>query len=613
MLNLVTQQRENRGWGSPYILGLIMAMFLCAPVQAGPVELPDSARPGAVRPEQEKPGKMPQASTTEVLEVPAFIDRPLSVEECPCVIVKEFRLLNAEDMPEYGITLADIQKILDEKQKQQPEQGYSMGQMQEVANSVRAYYRDKGLILSQVVVPVQTVQGGVVDLELFIGRLGRVLVEGNKMYSSEVLARPFRDLIGKPINKADIEAALLRLTDYAGLTIFGVFQPGQAVGMADIVLKTQKEKRFDVALRIDNQGTSETGENRLRTVIDWNNPTGGADKLSATIQQTYTPKNNDYNSLEYKHFLGDSSYSISAFINNNAFDVGGEFKSSQIHSESEQKSLTLEKSFRRSRVENIAAKLTYKKEHSYTRTAGIQTNEDNLSVFQLGLNYDSVDQLNPFHAAEGGGGINFATVELSRGVNNLWGAMGSSAESNLLDVSQQPSRGGRGDKLAEGEFTKFFGTITRLQTVRKNISLLLRADLQWSSDLLVPLEQYSVGGPDNVRAFPPAQILWDRAIMYSFEFLFNAPFIADKIAFQNRTWGEILQLGVFYDAATGRVNSPTDADRDGYDTLKGAGISLRFNLPGSIESRVFSAWEIGGDTIANDRRPNIWGDFTYSF
>jgi len=51
----------------------------------------------------------------------------------------------------------------------------------------------------------------------------------------------------------------------------------------------------------------------------------------------------------------------------------------------------------------------------------------------------------------------------------------------------------------------------------------------------------------------------------------------------------------------------------GYDGLKGAGLGLRFNLPGTIESRVFWAWEMGGDTTGNDKRPQIWGDFTYSF
>jgi Hemolysin activation/secretion protein len=593
-----------------------MCLSFAGIANAGPVVLPDSARPGAVRPEQEEYAKVPKPPPADVIEVPPVIDRPFDIEECPCVLVREFRLLNAEDMPDFNVSIAEIQKILEDKIKEQPEQGYSIGKLTEVANAVRTYYREKGLILSQVVVPVQTVQNGVVDLELYVGKLGRVLAEGNKIFSKEVLEKPFADLIGKPINKAEVEAALLRLTDYAGLTIFGVFQPGQLIGTADIVLKVQKEKRFDVAMRVDNHGTDETGKNRFRTVIEWNNPTGG-DVLTATIQQAYSPKNNNYNSLDYTRFLGDSTYSINAFVNNNAFDVGGEFEDLQIHSESEQKGISLEKSFIRSRTENISTRFGFTKKKSYTRTGVTQTNVDRLSVFMLGLDYDSVDQFNLFRAKEGGGGINFGRLELSKGVEDLLGSMGSSAESNLLDPAFQPSRGGRGDRLAEGEFFKVFGTYTRLQTVRKNINLLFRADLQWSPDLLVPLEQYSVGGPDNVRAFPVAQILWDRAFFYSIEFLFNAPFIADKIAFQNRTWGEVLQLGIFYDSAAGRVNSPTPEDRDGYDALNGAGVGLRFNVPGTIESRLFWAWEIGGDTIGtdddNDDRPNIWGDFTYSF
>jgi hemolysin activation/secretion protein len=129
----------------------------------------------------------------------------------------------------------------------------------------------------------------------------------------------------------------------------------------------------------------------------------------------------------------------------------------------------------------------------------------------------------------------------------------------------------------------------------------------------VPLEQYSVGGPENVRAFPVAQTLWDRAFFYSFELLFNAPFIADQPAFENRTWGELLQFSMFYDFAVGRLNEPLVSDVRGYENFRGAGLGLRFNLPGTIESRVFWAWELGGQDIGNDKKPQFWGDFTYSF
>jgi len=595
------------------IISGVMGVLVAGSAFAGPIELPDSARPGAVRPEQEEAPALPKAPPSTVMEVPAVIDRPFDIDECPCTVVTQFRLLNAVDMPEYEVSLAEVQAILDESIQQQAAEGYSIGQLQEVANVVRKYYREKGLILTQIVIPVQTVQGGLVDMELYVGRLGRVLTESNKIYSSEVLEMAFGNLIGQPIHKGDVEAALLRLTDFPGLTVFGVFQPGQLVGTADLVLKVQKEARFDVAMRVDNHGTPETGQYRFRTVIDWNNPTDGADKLTLSIQQSYHPKNNVFQALDYKRFLADGSYAMNFFYNTNPFDVGGEFAASNIHAETENTGLWFEKSFIRSRLKNFSARLGFTKKKSFTTTSGAPTNEDRLSVFLFGIDYDSVDTLNLFDYEHGGGGINFATLEISQGLNNFFHSMGSSDDALNKSAGDRPSRRGGSGDFAEGEFTKLFGTFTRLQTVQKNVSLLFRSEFQWSNDLLVPMEQYSVGGPDSVRAFPVAQVLWDKAFFYSFEFLINAPFIADQNAFENRTWGELLQLGIFYDYAIGKVNDPTAIDQDGYQGMKGAGVGMRFNLPGTIESRVFWAWEIGGEAIGNEKRPQFWGDFTYSF
>ena len=613
----------DRGKGeslSAYFITLVMGLLAPGILHAGPVGLPDSARPGAVRPEQEDKAVVPRQPPATVMDVPPVIDRPFDVDECPCTVVSKFRLLNAEDMPEYGVKLAEVQVILDESIQEQADEGFSIGQLQDVANQVRNYYRQKGLILAQVVVPVQTVENGVVDLELYVGKLGRVLAEGNAMYSKDKLEQVFHDLIGKPIYKSDVEAALLRLTDFPGLTVFGVFQPGQLVGTADILLKVQEEKRFDVAFRVDNHGTRETGQNRFRTVIDWNNVTSGADRLTLSVQQTYHPKNNAYKAFDYERYMGDGSYLAKVFFNTNEFDVGGAFKASEIHSTTKNKGISLDKSFIRSRVLNLSAGLGFTNKKSYTRTKGTQTNVDRLSVFDLSMDYDSVDTFNPFsflgNKDQGsiGGGINFASLEVSRGVENLFGSMGSPAEMAQRPSALQASRqSGVTGLPAPGKFTKLFASFTRLQTITSGASLLFRSEWQWSDDVLVPIEQYSVGGPDNVRAFPVAQVLWDKAFFASFEFLFNAPFFADKPAFENRTWGELLQLGVFYDMAVGKVNEPSASDESGYRSHDGVGVGLRFNLPGTIESRIFSAWEIGNNTLGNNRRPQIWGDLTYSF
>ena len=242
-------------------------------------------------------------------EVPALIDRPLDIEEGPYIVVKEFNMIDAEDYPEHEVSVSEIKStILDDLLKKQLERGFSIGELQEVADEVTRYYRTKGLILSTAVVPIQTITDGVVDIQVFIGRLGRVVAEGNKKYDLEILEKPFSKLIGQPVTQHEIEEALLVLTDFAGLSVFGVFRPGIKVGEADIVLKVQQEKSYDVDYRIDTHGLKETGLNRFRTIVHWNNPTGGADRITVTLQQTYNPKMNNFWSIDYKKIATFNHY-----------------------------------------------------------------------------------------------------------------------------------------------------------------------------------------------------------------------------------------------------------------------------------------------------------------
>lgn len=208
------------------VLGALLLTFASSPVLAGPIGLPDSARPGAVRPEEVGKQIIPRSADTKVLEVPAVIDRPFEIDEGPKVAVSQYRLLGAKDMPRFGVKVSELEAIPAEVVASRPE-GFTIGQMEESKDLITQYYREKGLILAQAVLPVQTVSGGIVDLQVYEGRLGRVLAEGNDSYSANMLAAPFKHLIGKPVTKDEIEAAVLGLTDFPGLSVFGVFQPGQ--------------------------------------------------------------------------------------------------------------------------------------------------------------------------------------------------------------------------------------------------------------------------------------------------------------------------------------------------------------------------------------------------
>ena len=564
-------------------------------------------------------------------EVPALIDRPLAIEEGPYIVVKEFNMIDAEDYPEHKVSVSEIKStILDDLLKKQPERGFSVGELQEVADEVTRYYRTKGLILSTAVVPVQTITDGVVNIQVFIGRLGRVVAEGNKKYDLETLKKPFSKLIGQPVTQHEIEEALLVLTDFAGLSVFGVFRPGIKVGEADIVLKVQQEKSYDVDYRIDTHGLKETGLNRFRTIVHWNNPTGGADKITVTVQQTYNPKMNNFWAIDYKVYLG-RGYTFGTGIFRNFFRIGGDLAANKIAAETINRSFYLEKSFTRGRQRNFSSRLTLTQKKSRTQTQAIQTNIDRLTVLALAMNYDSVDSIHPLRpiyralfkdTPEGyGGGLNFLNVTWSRGFNNVLGAMGSSGDQFAVGTVAANRSGRRGNsavEVAEGQFEKVTFSYQRLQLLAKGQSLMFGTEAQWSNDVLSNQELYSIGGPENVRGFPDAQGLFDRAFFFKLEYILNAPFgLASQPAFMNRTWGEVLQLSFFYDVATATNNDPlsnTDPNQQNrWSVFRSIGLGLRFNIPGSINSRLMYANKIGVDIPNDNRYGRLWADFTYSF
>ena len=632
------------------VLKILYVCLLCSPsLLAASVELPERERAGAMRPgdlgsegveASERPGAVRPA-----IEIPRMVDRPFTPEDGPFIQVSEINLIDAEDLPQYGISLEEIDAIIDAELAEQPQRGFSIAELQEVADKITSYYRSKGLILASATIPVQTVEGSTVDMQVFIGILGQVLVEGNERYTEKVLQRPFATLIGKPVTKQGIEKALLTITDFPGLIAYGVFQPGIRVGEADITVTIQDEDNFDFTVGGDNHGLDETGIYRTRASITFNNPTAGADRVTISGQKTFKPDLSDFWSMEYERYLTRGlSFGLNFF--RNQFDVKptGEESVTGISAVSQQGGGFLEYQFLRSRQENLSTRFSFQRKHSETELDQRVISRTDLSVASLNLSYDVVDTFHPlrflydavFNIGDNfGGGLTFTDLQYSFGVPDFLGSQKDFDGPPPADV-QGPSRRLQGGAFASSRFHKFLGTLSRLQLLSPNQSLRLRGELQYTEDALTSLEQYSIGGPNNVRAYPEAQELYDKAAFFSVDYIINAPFFADAPAFGNRTWGELLQFSVFYDFAVGKLNKPinpgepnnppiSDRERDSIQIAEkgvwvpysGYGLSLYFNLPGTLNSRVIWSRPISPSDIGrepdNGERNQFWGDITYSF
>ena len=634
------------------------------PVPPLPLTLPAPATPAGALPQFEEP--LPTVAPPAVsFPIPPVAVRPLDVEEGERVFVKKFSLRGVSDRPGLGISSTELSTVLDRlridqqglgdvdetgftpDEKEQiaafmqnvvtnPDQdmlfedyqslvdklrverlkrdsGMTIGQLQEVANAVTKYYRSAGLFLAQAFVPAQEVRDGEVVIEVIEGSLGTVLAEGNEAYSTEILARPFEDIIDAPITAAAVESRILTLSDYPGLSVFGVFQPGDEVGASDLVLRVQDESPYIANLRYDNHGTEFTGKRRIYGDFTWNNPSGVGDMAKVALLQQYQPRNSFFGSVEYERPVLTPGMTVGARYSNNPFDVGGPLRGIGIGGQSKTLDVWTRGSMLRSREENVYGEIGWTRAEATSSINSTDIQEDQVSKLTGEISYDNIDT----HS----GALNFASFGVDVGLgNNLGGHGKGKAAKQIVPPSRVTDTG----KFATNDFVKVHGNYSRLQTLTDTQTLLVRLEGQQSNSLLPPIEQFSIGGPTSVRGYPVSEHLVDTGAFASFEWTLNVPGMlgfGDSPAIGGRTWGEVLRVSFFSDWAWGQVNDPTAIDESSAAFL-GVGAGVQFSLPGEFTGRVQVARPVGTG-IKNDLNPSgepsdgnlvrWWFDLTYTF
>ena len=635
-----------------FLLRFILIVVFCCLMQVamGAQQLPispDAAKPGAVDTSR-TPRYAPMEREPEFLDVPPVYKRPLGVDEGPRIFIDTFKVTGVVDRPELGITQETIDELVERLRLQVQsldiinEQGFtkeemqeiahfmkdalgsepptqtveeylalvrklredklrresiSIGELQEIADEVTRFYRESGLIVAYAYVPAQTVDDGVVTIHVLDGILGQILVEDNKNYSTGLLTAPFDGLEGEAVTKQSLESALLTISDYPGLTSFGVLQPGQDVGETELVLKVLKEKPHQHWIHFDNYGTESTGEYRLSYNFEKFNPFKRGDFYSLSVLKTFDPSETLYGAFAYETPVFNYRWSTGAEISRNAFDLGREFEELDISGESKIASWFIKNQLQRNRERNLYWLLDLSAKRADTEVSDRKLSEDELTVLGLEFGFDSIDTRRA--------GINQFTMRYDQGLCDFLGSLSCRGD------SQSSRRSGAGE-FASGKFEKISLRGSRFQSLTKNTSLLFRGDFQWSNDLLLPLEQAVMGGPGNVRAYPTAEFLRDKMLFLSLEYNINAPGFADKPAFGHRTWGEIFQTSLFLDYSKGRLNDPL-ANEDRNVELSGMGIAFQFLIPNRLAARLEISSRLSSKKQSNDDNPQLFFSLDYYF
>lgn len=426
----------------------------------------------------------------------------------------------------------------------------SLADLYAFANALTARYRNDGYLLSQVIVPAQTVEDGFVRLQAVEGYVAEVRFEGPATRLLQAHAERIR--AERPLTAATLERYLLLMNDVPGVFARALLVPSATQpGASDLVVQVT-ERRIAGGLSLDNRGGRALGPLRASADIEQRGLFGWGDR-SAVRYVRAEDAELEYLALSHEEAFGadGTRFGMTFSRARSRPDSSTSFIPLDLETDSDTASASLSHPFLRSRSRNLAARVALTGHDGQTRLFGVRDTEDRLRALRLGLTFDLAD------AARG---VNLVDIELAQGFE----ALGASRAGDpfLSRANGKPA------------FTKlglYAARLQSLQTMLPGLSLLAALGGQVAfNDLLAP-ELYSFGGEQFGRGYDPSEIVGDHgaALKLELRYTFGGEAPTAPLAFGATAYG-------FYDAGVVRQRSP--GGLDARQSAASAGVGLRFEV-----------------------------------
>lgn len=458
--------------------------------------------------------------------------------------------------------------------------------LQEAANTIKAYYTERGYLLTDVYIPEQVLrtEGAPVTLVVVEARIGSVTVRtADPRVSADIAYRiAVKNLPrGAAITEDLLDRPVLLLRDLSGYEATATVQPGSAPGESNVVIDVKSSlPPLTASIGADNHGTRAAGTYRAFVTADLNNVSGRGDALQARAQVTDIKETRLFK-LSYALTVGDASR-LQLQASRSEYGLGAQFAALQARGYANVWGASILTPLLRTRLRNHYASLAFERKTLGDETAIGAPSLRTVHTLRTGL-------LGNLALGTGGSSL------LSFAGNVTWGHV------RMDDAALAQDQGATG-LMTAGRFWKLNVEAQHSAPLGERLSLQTAFQSQWASRNLTSSEKMSLGGPSSVRGYPAGEASGDSGAVLSTELRY-------QLAPSLNVAGEPLQISGFYDIGTTRTNQrPLDASSNRV-TLDSAGLGLSAGRYGNFQVNAALAWRIGLPLPASgesDRTPRLW-------
>lgn len=372
-----------------------------------------------------------------------------------------------------------------------------------LAQSITDQYRKDGYLLSRVVVPAQSIEGGKVRLHVVEGYIADLDWQGADALPKAKLEQMAQQILqSKPLNRVVLERQILLINDLAGLQAELVMRSlpkatadEGAVGATIIVGK----QGISGSVTADNYGSRYLGA--FQAGVNVSIPHLLMD-YSRTDLSLHTADFGDelvYGSARYTVPLNDFGTEIYAQAAYSHAEPGATLETSKIRSNSQNYTLGATHPWVRSRGFNVSSELEFNWKNIKSDILSASLYEDEIRVVRAGLNtnYSAADR-----------SYSYGRAVVSRGLD-AFGAR----KTGSLNLSRAQGH---------SDFTKWEASAGHMRPLTNSISMSLSASGQYSPVALLASEEFGFGGRQFGRAYDYYEISGDSGIAAAAELRYNS-------------------------------------------------------------------------------------------
>ena len=468
-------------------------------------------------------------------------------------------------------------------------------QLINVTRAISNHYKANGF-LATAFLPPQDINDGVIKIKITEAVLGTIIFDVEEEEKLNISKENIRlRLLYKiedsgVLNIDQLDKNVRNLNKIPGINALAELEEGKNFGETNVkVTAINTETIFGNTL-VDNNGSRSSGYNKITNTINIDGLFNMGDRLAFTnvLSGDHHVKDNheesNYYAVSSTMPVGYNGMLATLRVSKMEYKLSAPFDSTKPSGYSSEYNLSLNRPLIVSPNFNLNTSFSLGN-NKYVNDLGTGNNSDKdvlKSIFNLG--FDSRDE-------RLGGGINYGSFALSLAKNDL--------TNNLSNYETDQS-------TSDNNGRNFKGTLNlnRMQKITDKTNLLVKFNGQLAADNLDGADQFSLGGPNAVRAYPSSEAAGDAGFVASLELKRNL--------FKN------LESTLFYDYGKIKLHKSLWKDWNSTNKLKnnyhlqGYGVSVGIPIFQNFSINATHAKKIGTnsgrDSSGNDVDGFSWKD-----